>query len=185
MKFSKVAAVVFTAVTLLNGCSDNIAPQKQNTSLLPEYQNKLDIYETVTLKADLSHLSANQKKMLALLIDASVIMDQLFWQQSFGEDKAEFLAGISDEKARRFNQKPAIVAINASNADELVSALDRRLFEMGRVAGIATSETAQVLKDNGIVALVAGGADGADLSLAADQESIDSLIADLQEQGII
>jgi sulfate adenylyltransferase subunit 1 (EFTu-like GTPase family) len=91
----------------------------------------------------------------------------------------------ADEKARRFNQKPAIVAINASNADELVSALDRRLFEMGRVAGIATSETAQVLKDNGIVALVAGGADGADLSLAADQESIDSLIADLQEQGII
>jgi bifunctional enzyme CysN/CysC len=33
--------------------------------------------------------------------------------------------------------------------------------------------------------LVAGGADGADLSLAAYQESIDSLIADLQEQGII
>ena len=91
----------------------------------------------------------------------------------------------ADEKARRFNQKPAIVAINASNADELVSALDRRLFEMGRVAGIASSESAQVLKDNGIVALVAGGADGADLSLAADQESIDSLIADLQEQGII
>lgn len=91
----------------------------------------------------------------------------------------------AEEKARRFNQKPAIVAVNASNAEELVSALDRRLFEMGRVAGIATSDNAQILKDNGILALVAGGADGADLSLAADQESIDSLIADLQEQGII
>ncbi|MEC8102646.1 MAG: sulfate adenylyltransferase subunit CysN, partial [Pseudomonadota bacterium] len=91
----------------------------------------------------------------------------------------------ADEKARRFNQKPAIVAVNAANAEDIVNALDRRLYEMGRVSGIATAETAQVLKANGIVALVAGGADGADISLAADQESLDNLIADLQEQGII
>ena len=91
----------------------------------------------------------------------------------------------ADEKARRFNQKPAIVAVNAANAEDIVNALDRRLYEMGRVSGIATAETAQVLKANGLVALVAGGADGADISLAADQESLDNLIADLQEQGII
>ncbi|MED5439995.1 MAG: sulfate adenylyltransferase subunit CysN, partial [Pseudomonadota bacterium] len=89
------------------------------------------------------------------------------------------------EKARRFNQKPAIVAVNAANAEDIVNALDRRLYEMGRVSGIATAETAQVLKANGLVALVAGGADGADISLAADQESLDNLVADLQEQGII
>ena len=91
----------------------------------------------------------------------------------------------ADEKARRFNQKPAIVAVNAANAEDIVNALDRRLYEMGRVSGIATAETAQVLKANGLVALVAGGADGADISLAADQESLDNLVADLQEQGII
>ena len=89
------------------------------------------------------------------------------------------------EKARRFNQKPAIVAVNAEDPVSVVNALDRRLYEMGRVAGIATADTAQILKDNGLVALVAGGADGADISLAADQESLDSLIADLQEKGII
>ncbi len=89
------------------------------------------------------------------------------------------------EKARRFNQKPAIVAVNAEDPVSVVNALDRRLYEMGRVAGIATADTAQILKDNGLVALVAGGADGADISLAADQESLDNLIADLQEQGII
>ena len=75
--------------------------------------------------------------------------------------------------------------MNAANAEDIVNALDRRLYEMGRVSGIATAETAQVLKANGLVALVAGGADGADISLAADQESLDNLIADLQEQGII
>ncbi|WDD97972.1 dipeptidyl-peptidase 3 family protein [Thalassomonas actiniarum] len=105
MKFSKVAAVVVAAVGLLSACSDNITPQQQKSaSLLPEYQNKLDIYKTVTLKADLSHLSANQKKMLSLLIDASKIMDGLFWQQAYGQDKEAFLAGIEDEKTRRFAQ---------------------------------------------------------------------------------
>jgi sulfate adenylyltransferase subunit 1 (EFTu-like GTPase family) len=89
------------------------------------------------------------------------------------------------EKARRFNQKPAIIAVNAVNAEEVVQGLDRRLFEMGRVAAVASNEHAPVLKDAGLVVLVAGGADGADISLAADQESLDSLIADLQEAGII
>ena len=90
----------------------------------------------------------------------------------------------ADEKARRFNQKPAIVAVNAANAEDIVDALDRRLYEMGRVSGIATAETAQVLKANGLVALVAGGTDGADISLAADQESLDNLIADLQVESL-
>ncbi|WP_028294181.1 sulfate adenylyltransferase subunit CysN [Oceanobacter kriegii] len=89
------------------------------------------------------------------------------------------------EKARRFNQKPAVVAINAVNADELVNALDRRLFEMGRLAAIGTAESAEILKNAGLVALVAGGADGADASIAAEGLSVDSLIAELQELSII
>ena len=101
------------------------------------------------------------------------------------DDSVERGPLTADEKARRFNQKPAIVAINATNAEQLVSALDRRLFEMGRVAGIANAKDAEVLKSAGLVALVAGGADGADVSLAAENESVESLIADLQEQGII
>ncbi|MGB1091335.1 MAG: sulfate adenylyltransferase subunit CysN [Oceanobacter sp.] len=94
-------------------------------------------------------------------------------------------AVTAEEKARRFGQKPAVVAINAVNAEELVQALDRRLFDMGRVAAIGTAKTADVLKAAGLIALVAGGADGADISLAADGESIDALIADLQEAGLI
>ena len=40
--------------------------------------------------------------MLSLLIEASDIIDNLFWQQAFGQDKANFLASISDEKVREF-----------------------------------------------------------------------------------
>ena len=63
--------------------------------------SRFDIYKTVNLTADLSHLNSDQKKMIALLIDASKIMDTLFWKQAYGE-KSTFLNNISDPKARKF-----------------------------------------------------------------------------------
>jgi hypothetical protein len=102
MKLSKLASVLLIAGSL-SACGDNDAIQKTNAStLLPEYQNRLDIYKTVTLSADLSHLSTNQKQMLSLLIEASDIIDDLFWQQAFGSNKESFLASISNEKVREF-----------------------------------------------------------------------------------
>ena len=102
MKLSKIASMLLVAGAL-SACGDNNEPTKSSAvNLLPEYQNRLDIYKTVTLSADLSHLSDNQKQMLSLLIEASDIIDNLFWQQAFGQDKASFLASISDEKVREF-----------------------------------------------------------------------------------
>jgi hypothetical protein len=63
--------------------------------------SRYDIYAPVSLTADLGHLSENQKKMIPILIEASKIMDGLFWQQAWG-DKEELLAGIEDPKQRRF-----------------------------------------------------------------------------------
>ena len=40
-----------------------------------EQPSRFDIYAEVRLSADLSHLDDNQKQMIALLIDASKIMD--------------------------------------------------------------------------------------------------------------
>jgi len=62
---------------------------------------RFGIYKEVELNADLTHLSNNQKKMISLLIDASKIMDDLFWKQAYG-DKQALLAGISDPDARNF-----------------------------------------------------------------------------------
>ena len=103
IKYSKIAAVILLATSSLTACNEQgDTQQRQSNSLLPQHQNRLDIYKTVTLTADLSHLSSNQKKMLALLIDASKIIDDLFWQQVFGKDKKNFLAGIKDETVRTF-----------------------------------------------------------------------------------
>ena len=102
MKLSKIASMLVICGAL-SACGDNSASnQSSSVNLLPEYQNRLDIYKTVTLTADLSHLSSNQQQMLSLLIEASDIIDELFWQQAFGQDKATFLASISDEKVREF-----------------------------------------------------------------------------------
>jgi hypothetical protein len=68
---------------------------------VPEQSSRFEIYATVRLTADVSHLSARQRQMIPLLIDASKIMDGLFWQQSFG-DRNVFLDGIEDPATRRF-----------------------------------------------------------------------------------
>ena len=105
------------SATLLSACSqapkDNAQPnadkpanqsvqKSPDTKMLPGTENRLDIYYPVSLTADLSGYSENQKKMLSILIDASAIMDDLFWQQAFDGDKTSFLSGISDEKLRAF-----------------------------------------------------------------------------------
>ncbi|NQY33511.1 MAG: Zn-dependent hydrolase [Alteromonadaceae bacterium] len=107
MKLTKIAAVFIVVSGALSACdAQNENKNKAATilapTLLPEHNNRLDIYKTVTLTADLSQYSSNQKQMLSLLIEASEIIDDLFWQQAFGQNKISFLASIKDEKVRHF-----------------------------------------------------------------------------------
>lgn len=107
MKFNKISlALILASATLLSACdkTQNAPAEtpKVSTELVSSSQDRLDIYTTVALTADLSTLSDNQKQMLVKLIDASKIMDDLFWQQSFGEKKSDFLAKISDDKVKKY-----------------------------------------------------------------------------------
>ncbi|WP_337840237.1 Zn-dependent hydrolase [Rheinheimera sp.] len=70
--------------------------------LNPGFESRLGIYQPVRLTSDLSTLSAAHKQMLALLIDAAAVMDDLYWRQALGEPKAGFLAAIQDPQVRRF-----------------------------------------------------------------------------------
>jgi len=107
--YSPIAAAV-AGLFLLGACSKSTDPTKEQTvksettapqTLLIE-ESRLSIYHPVDLTSDLSHLSDNQHKMLSILIDASKIMDDLFWKQAFFEDKDTFLSSISDENVRHF-----------------------------------------------------------------------------------
>ena len=73
---------------------------------------RLGIYAPFALTADLRGLSARQKRMLPLLIEAADVMDGLFWRQGYG-DREQLLAGIEHEPTRRF------VALNYGPWDRL------------------------------------------------------------------
>ena len=122
MKISKLSmAVALTASLGLTACGQAPEQNKANTqsqtsesvSATAEIKDRFDIYTPVTLTADLSHLSDNQKKMVGILIDASKIMDELFWQQSTGETSEQALAGITDPGLKQF------VSINYGPWDRL------------------------------------------------------------------
>ena len=76
--------------------------QQVEIETLDRAEVRPEIYAEFTLTADLGHLSADQKQMLVLLIDAADIMDDLFWRQSFGDDYRQWLDTREDERARRF-----------------------------------------------------------------------------------
>ena len=82
-------------------CAEEPPPETAVTAL-EKVEVRPEIYADFTLTADLSHLSDEQRQMIALLIDAAQIMDGLFWRQSFGDDYEAWLDSIADDRTRRF-----------------------------------------------------------------------------------
>lgn len=64
-------------------------------------ESNLGKYATVKLTTDLTKLTESHKQMIPLLIEASKIMDDLFWFEAYG-DKEELLATMTDEATRRY-----------------------------------------------------------------------------------
>ena len=74
-----------------------VAPEQP---AVPPGRDRAAIYAPVRLTADLGGLSDKERRMLVVLISASEIMDELFWQNAYG-DKAELLAKVTDPALRR------------------------------------------------------------------------------------
>ncbi len=85
---------LLTAAVMTAGC----VKQKENH----EMRKKVEQFALVDLKADLSHLSENHKEMLRKLIEASEIMEDLFWKDAFPGDRDEFLRSLPDEATREY-----------------------------------------------------------------------------------
>ncbi|MCX2781589.1 Zn-dependent hydrolase [Microbulbifer thermotolerans] len=114
IKYKQIAAALL-AIAVVSGCSpkdkqqsnaaSEAAPQQvqevAQQQAAEESQARFDIYAPVALNADLSDLSDDQRQMIGLLIEASQIMDRLFWLQSYGSPE-DLLSGIEDARAREF-----------------------------------------------------------------------------------
>ncbi|MDX2411354.1 MAG: Zn-dependent hydrolase [Woeseiaceae bacterium] len=64
-----------------------------------------EIYAEFTLTTDLSFFNDEQREMLGLLIQASQIMDDLFWRQTYGEGYEEWLGSIGVDEERLFAEQ--------------------------------------------------------------------------------
>lgn len=87
--------------TLVAACGAE-APPEASAPATTKAAPRPEIYADFALTADLGHLSDNQREMIKVLIEASEIMDDLYWRQAYGDDYEAWLAGIGTDEARRF-----------------------------------------------------------------------------------
>ena len=97
---SKIYLVAIVLLTVSWTCQTT--KNKDENAVSGVQGNYFDnMYVPVSLHSDLSQLTDQEKSMIPILIEASEIMDELFWIESYG-DKEELLASISNEEVREF-----------------------------------------------------------------------------------
>ena len=97
---TRVARSLVPAI-LLAACSAEV-PDEPVVSAAETATARPEIYAEFALTADLDHLSDRQRQMIGVLIEASEIMDDLFWRQAWADDYKARLAAIDDERERLF-----------------------------------------------------------------------------------
>ena len=65
------------------------------------YKPLADQYAEFTLTTDMSKLTENEKKMIPIFIEVANIMEEIFWQNAYG-DKEELLAQNPDPYAQKY-----------------------------------------------------------------------------------
>ncbi len=94
-KFSTIILATF-ALFFIASCGT-----KNTMETDSEIQKKVDAFVEVELTSDISHLSENQKEMLTYLFEAAQLMEDIFWQQAYG-DKEALLSSIDDAAIKEF-----------------------------------------------------------------------------------
>ena len=65
-------------------------------------QALVDQYAVFRLESDLSHLSENDQQVVRLLLEAVQPMDDVFWQETYGDKEAAFALAGGHQATRRF-----------------------------------------------------------------------------------
>lgn len=103
--FILIAIILFNAG--FYGCkkkAETLKPIKVEEMELSEMQKKVGKYVNFKLTSDLSVLTSKEKQMLPLLLEAAIIMDDLYWEQALG-DKTNFFKYLecnNNEDVRKF-----------------------------------------------------------------------------------
>ena len=168
----RLPGVFFLTIGLIVGCAPETAESPAgvagpaDASAVAQVEPRPDVYAEFTLTADLSHLSDNQREMIGLLIEASQIMDDLYWRQAYGDDYQDWLASIGVAEERRFaelnygpwdrldDDRPFVVGVGDKplGANFYPTDMSKEEFEAVDLAGKASLYT--LLRRNGEGGLV-------------------------------
>lgn len=88
------------AVTIITACSSKTNNQKE-TAMNSEIEMKANEFASFKLSTDLNQLSENEKQMLTLLFKAADLMDEIYWQEAFG-DKNRLIKNYSEKAVQKF-----------------------------------------------------------------------------------
>lgn len=95
----------FLAAILTLGCAGSDMKNEEEpitvTDDETEIQKKVNQYATVRLTTDLSNLTDQQKEMIAVLIEAGKIMNDLFWYEAYGNQEG-LLNELKDPLLKRY-----------------------------------------------------------------------------------
>ncbi|WP_027586239.1 dipeptidyl-peptidase 3 family protein [Prolixibacter bellariivorans] len=83
---------------MVGGCKNS---SKQDAGQEDVIAQKVKEFAKVKLTTDMSQLDENQKQMLSLMFDAADIMDDIFWQEAYG-DKEALLTSLKTQADRDF-----------------------------------------------------------------------------------
>ena len=86
---------------ILFGCNRTESPRSQENEAEMELKQKVESFVQVPLKCDIEHLSQSEKAVLALFFEAATIMDDIFWQEAYG-NKDSLLSSLPDATYRAF-----------------------------------------------------------------------------------
>ncbi|MFO7655870.1 MAG: Zn-dependent hydrolase [Bacteroidales bacterium] len=74
---------------------------KNSTEMTDEMSKKIAAFAPITLTTDITKLSDKEKEMIPILIEAAKLMDDIFWQEAYG-DKEELLSKLTVENEKKF-----------------------------------------------------------------------------------
>ncbi len=86
------------AMTAILGVGSVCQAQDKNT----EMKRKVEQYATVPLKTDIHHLTPPEQELLGIFIEISHLMDDIYWEQSFGHENRMKIRDIKDPAMREY-----------------------------------------------------------------------------------
>ena len=102
VQYWTLVAVIAMAACKTGGQTPSASGNADTAAVpLERIADRVARYSTVRLTADLTPLSARERQMIPLLIDAAREMDTIYWHEAYGS-RDSLLASLTDPSLRRF-----------------------------------------------------------------------------------